>query len=211
MEYFIRTNYHPEITNISMSVDYQLPIGPDGCKFLVGHLNWPIESLNVNLYAIENEGMQAIILKGKQWPTLRELRVEKNDITGEGLAGISECGWKEISRVDFKKNKIKAKGFSELIKCDWKNLKHLELSHCEVGPGGTELLGRIDWPMLSSLNINYNFIGNEGVRELSKCSFAHLQNIDLCTSPLTQPTTNSTARRCSIYPRWTCLHWSRST
>ena len=44
-----------------MSADYQHPIGPQGAKVLMQEINWDIEMINVNMYGLKDEGMQAII------------------------------------------------------------------------------------------------------------------------------------------------------
>ena len=58
---FISLNYQQKPKNINMSADYQHPIGPQGAKVLMQEINWDIEMINVNMYGLKDEGMQAII------------------------------------------------------------------------------------------------------------------------------------------------------
>ena len=51
-----------------MSVDYQQPIGPEGAAILAQEIAWSIKYLNLSMYALGDDGMQAIIAKGSQWP-----------------------------------------------------------------------------------------------------------------------------------------------
>lgn len=68
---FISEQYPAGTTNINSSITYQMKINAEGAAELAEYLSWPIEKLNLNLYFIGNEGMQAIIAGGSKWPTLK--------------------------------------------------------------------------------------------------------------------------------------------
>ena len=81
------------------------------------------------IYFIGNEGMQTLIKAGKQWPTLRELDLQKNNITCDGREGIANAGWNQLRSLHLNKNGIKSRGFAYLVEADWPNLQQLDISH----------------------------------------------------------------------------------
>ncbi len=68
---FISEQYPVGSKNINSSIVYQMSINAQGAAELADYLSWSIEKLNLNLYFIGNEGMQAIIKGGSKWPTLK--------------------------------------------------------------------------------------------------------------------------------------------
>ena len=95
-----------------MSSSYHFPIYAKGAKIVMDIINWPIAYINLSMYFIEDQGMQHIIEKGDQWPTIEEINLFKNKLACPSMKGISKCNWKNITKLILDKNNIRVQGFS---------------------------------------------------------------------------------------------------
>ena len=115
--------------------------------------------------------LEAQILSGCKWKTLKSLDITGNNIGNRGVGYISaEGSWPNLQSLNLSSNNIDSKGMQPLaINSTWKQLRNLYLKNNLIGEEGAKYLAQNkSWVNLQQLDLADNTLLAEGAKYLAQ-------------------------------------------